>query len=284
VHAVDSLEATTGPPTCTTGVEEVRNEKLRRIDEDFHRGIRHGQRLGETPREEFMSRPDFLRRENKITTAPSSAGREFFNSRRTSLKRLLDSHRQNKGSAGPKLGDLKAIDESGRADAPLQAIGVDGAGVEDGGAGVLPTSPSPSIRPQGGGKQWRSRSVCAGPSVSAHSPKRLSYIGALSCQEERNLASMYAEKRKSTDCTVLDPSAPGDSAKPVESPGAPNAPTKAAGRQPEALAVPWQFDRGDLVDSILVDVERRHGQGSQGTPRALGGAAGGEDSRAGGCG
>jgi len=201
-------------------VEEVRNEKLRRIDEDFSRGIRRGQRLGETPKEEFMSKPEFLRRENKITTAPSSAGREFFTSRRASLKRLLDGHRPNKGGAGPKLGDLQAIDESGLADA-----GGDGASAEDRGAGVLPT---PSIRPQGGGKQWRSQSVSAGSS-----PKRLSYIGALSCQEERSLASMYAEKRKSTDGTAArGPAPPGDPAKPTVSSDAPDAPTEAAGRPP----------------------------------------------------
>lgn len=52
-------------------VEQIRNEKLKRIDEDFAKGIRHGQRLGETPKEEYMSKPEFLRRENKITTAPS---------------------------------------------------------------------------------------------------------------------------------------------------------------------------------------------------------------------
>jgi len=205
-------------------VEEVRNEKLRRIDEDFSRGIRRGQRLGETPKEEFMSKPEFLRRENKITTAPSSAGREFFTSRRASLKRLLDGHRPNKGGAGPKLGDLQAIDESGLADA-----GGDGASAEDRGAGVLPT---PSIRPQGGGKQWRSQSVSAGSS-----PKRLSYIGALSCQEERSLASMYAEKRKSTDGTAArGPAPPGDPAKPTVSSDAPDAPTEAAGRPPQELS------------------------------------------------
>jgi hypothetical protein len=52
-------------------LEQLRNDKLAKIDEDFTKGIRHGHRLGETPKEEFMSKPEFLRRDNKITTAPS---------------------------------------------------------------------------------------------------------------------------------------------------------------------------------------------------------------------
>lgn len=51
--------------------EERRNEKLKKIDDDFRKGLRHGHRLGETPKEEYMSKPEFVRRENKITTAPS---------------------------------------------------------------------------------------------------------------------------------------------------------------------------------------------------------------------
>merc|ERR1719253_541465 len=49
----------------------IRNEKLKKIDEDYNKGIRHGQRLGATPQANYMSKPEFVRRENKITTAPS---------------------------------------------------------------------------------------------------------------------------------------------------------------------------------------------------------------------
>lgn len=52
-------------------VEEARNQKLQKIDSDFKKGIRHGQRLGETPVEAFMSKPEFVRRANKTVTAPS---------------------------------------------------------------------------------------------------------------------------------------------------------------------------------------------------------------------
>merc|ERR1740121_1939778 len=34
-----------------TKIEQLRNEKLKKIDEDFSKGIRHGKRLGETPQE-----------------------------------------------------------------------------------------------------------------------------------------------------------------------------------------------------------------------------------------
>jgi serine/threonine protein kinase len=54
-------------------VDELRNEKLRKLEEDFKKGIKHGQRLGETPREAYMSRPEFVRRDNKFVTAPSRA-------------------------------------------------------------------------------------------------------------------------------------------------------------------------------------------------------------------
>lgn len=53
-------------------VDEIRNNKLAKMDKDFKQGIRHGHRLGKTPTEEaYMSRPEFVRRENKLATAPS---------------------------------------------------------------------------------------------------------------------------------------------------------------------------------------------------------------------
>ncbi|CAE7733561.1 CPK3, partial [Symbiodinium sp. CCMP2456] len=46
---------------------------LEKINKDFEKGIRLGNRLGETPQEDFMSRPEFVRRDNRLTTAPSKA-------------------------------------------------------------------------------------------------------------------------------------------------------------------------------------------------------------------
>lgn len=52
-------------------VEELRNQKLKLLDDDFSKGIRYGQRLGPTPKDSsYMKKPEFVRRENKLTTAP----------------------------------------------------------------------------------------------------------------------------------------------------------------------------------------------------------------------
>mmetsp|Transcript_65015 Transcript_65015/g.152117 ORF Transcript_65015/g.152117 Transcript_65015/m.152117 type:complete len:581 (+) Transcript_65015:164-1906(+) len=53
--------------------ETRRTEMLEKINKDFEKGIRLGNRLGETPQEDFMSRPEFVRRDNRLTTAPSKA-------------------------------------------------------------------------------------------------------------------------------------------------------------------------------------------------------------------
>eukprot|EP00931_Biecheleriopsis_adriatica_P119794 TRINITY_DN94988_c0_g1_i1.p1 TRINITY_DN94988_c0_g1~~TRINITY_DN94988_c0_g1_i1.p1 ORF type:complete len:634 (+),score=139.75 TRINITY_DN94988_c0_g1_i1:112-1902(+) len=50
-----------------------RQTKLVKIDQEFAKGIRQGNRLGETPKEDFMTKPEFVRRDNKLTTAPSAA-------------------------------------------------------------------------------------------------------------------------------------------------------------------------------------------------------------------
>lgn len=50
----------------------LRETRLSRISKDFTKGIRHGHRLGETPQEDFMSRPEFLRRDQRVYTGPSS--------------------------------------------------------------------------------------------------------------------------------------------------------------------------------------------------------------------
>eukprot|EP00931_Biecheleriopsis_adriatica_P116660 TRINITY_DN9226_c0_g1_i7.p1 TRINITY_DN9226_c0_g1~~TRINITY_DN9226_c0_g1_i7.p1 ORF type:complete len:589 (-),score=116.25 TRINITY_DN9226_c0_g1_i7:240-2006(-) len=50
-----------------------RNSKLGEIEIDFLNGICLGQRLGQTPHEDFMKKPEFLRRDNRLTSAPSAA-------------------------------------------------------------------------------------------------------------------------------------------------------------------------------------------------------------------
>merc|ERR1712151_1205057 len=133
---------------------ELRNQKLKKIDEDFSKGIRYGKRLGETPKEEFMSKPEFVRRENKITTAPS---RDIAN-RRGSLKAMIENvgGGSKKSGAPEKPGGLQAIGESSQQN--------DGAALAQ-------------------RKSHRSHSVST--------PRRLSYIGALSPLEEKNLSKLF---------------------------------------------------------------------------------------------
>merc|ERR1712048_422809 len=150
--------------------EKLRNQKLAKIDEDFSKGIRYGKRLGETPNEEFMSKPEFVRRENKITTAPS---RDMAN-RRGSLKVMIESlgGGSNKGGAAEKAEGLKAINESSQQND--EAV--------------------PAQR-----KSHRSHSTST--------PRRLSYIGALSPLEEKNLSKLFDEKKAQPTGVVPDPNA-----------------------------------------------------------------------------
>mmetsp|Transcript_28807 Transcript_28807/g.82497 ORF Transcript_28807/g.82497 Transcript_28807/m.82497 type:complete len:491 (+) Transcript_28807:72-1544(+) len=153
-------------------VDQMRNEKLKKIDEDFHKGVRQGKRLGETPKEEFMSKPEFVRRETKITTAPS----RDLNGRRASLKKMLDSVGGASNKVEYNSAGLEAIAEASqevRAEAPAR-------------------------------KRGRSASCLA--------PRRLSYIGTLSFQEERNLANLYEEKMEPPFRGLLpEPPLPGAS-------------------------------------------------------------------------
>mmetsp|Transcript_11001 Transcript_11001/g.19619 ORF Transcript_11001/g.19619 Transcript_11001/m.19619 type:complete len:729 (+) Transcript_11001:54-2240(+) len=52
-------------------VGQHRREKLDSINADFKKGTRIGRRLGETPAEDFMSKPEFVRRSSRLVTAPS---------------------------------------------------------------------------------------------------------------------------------------------------------------------------------------------------------------------
>ncbi|CAL1138683.1 unnamed protein product, partial [Cladocopium goreaui] len=58
---------------ATVHAENRRTDLLEKINKDFEKGIRLGNRLGETPQEDFMSKPEFVRRDNRLTTAPSQA-------------------------------------------------------------------------------------------------------------------------------------------------------------------------------------------------------------------
>jgi len=51
-------------------VEKLRGQKMKKINDDFGKGIRHGHRLGSTPNEDFMDRPECVRRANRLISAP----------------------------------------------------------------------------------------------------------------------------------------------------------------------------------------------------------------------
>jgi serine/threonine protein kinase len=64
-------KASLSKPLVKKEVEEKRVEKLEKINKDFEKGIRNGTRLGPTPKEDFMSKPECIRRKNRMITAPS---------------------------------------------------------------------------------------------------------------------------------------------------------------------------------------------------------------------
>eukprot|EP00747_Dinoflagellata_sp_TGD_P166536 gnl/TRDRNA2_/TRDRNA2_189457_c0_seq1.p1 gnl/TRDRNA2_/TRDRNA2_189457_c0~~gnl/TRDRNA2_/TRDRNA2_189457_c0_seq1.p1 ORF type:complete len:520 (+),score=126.36 gnl/TRDRNA2_/TRDRNA2_189457_c0_seq1:199-1758(+) len=143
-------------------IDQLRNQKLQKIDEDFKQGVRHGGRVGPTPTEEFMAKPEFLRRENKLTTAPSSMDK-------VAKGAALGAAAEKKD--GPLANMMKITegdDDEKKGDAASP-------GTEDA------VSPLPKPKPRA-----RAASV---------TPRRLSYIGTLSPQEETNLAKLFEEKR-----------------------------------------------------------------------------------------
>eukprot|EP00931_Biecheleriopsis_adriatica_P116655 TRINITY_DN9226_c0_g1_i2.p1 TRINITY_DN9226_c0_g1~~TRINITY_DN9226_c0_g1_i2.p1 ORF type:complete len:364 (-),score=66.45 TRINITY_DN9226_c0_g1_i2:125-1183(-) len=71
-----------------------RNSKLGEIEKNFFNGIRQGQRLGRTPHEDFMTKPEFVRRENRLTTAPSAA-----------INKLLEKVAKGKDAIVDKIAD-----------------------------------------------------------------------------------------------------------------------------------------------------------------------------------
>eukprot|EP00930_Biecheleria_cincta_P050269 TRINITY_DN3543_c0_g3_i1.p1 TRINITY_DN3543_c0_g3~~TRINITY_DN3543_c0_g3_i1.p1 ORF type:complete len:696 (+),score=139.57 TRINITY_DN3543_c0_g3_i1:106-2193(+) len=81
-------------------VAKSRSNKLHKIAQDFEKGIRHGERLGDTPNEEFMSKPEFLRRKNKLVTAPGLQIRQAVHSLAASAHAKMQAVR--KGSFAAK--------------------------------------------------------------------------------------------------------------------------------------------------------------------------------------
>lgn len=176
-------------------IEEMRNAKLKQIEEDYGKGIRHGNRLGETPNEEFFSKPEFLRRENKIATAPS----RNMESRRASLHKMLE---QLSGSSRQPKDEVASMESPKSSGAGPNAFKGTGNSDNTGMAGSSQAASGSDQR-----VQRRVDPVLSDPTnmtnqrkggraSSVSVPRRLSYIGAISTSEETSLASLFAEKRR----------------------------------------------------------------------------------------
>lgn len=79
-------------------VEKSRTAKLQEIGKDFEKGIRHGERLGDTPNEEFMSKPEFVRRKNRLVTAPGLQIRETVKTYAAAAQAKMQALRKGNGS------------------------------------------------------------------------------------------------------------------------------------------------------------------------------------------
>jgi len=133
-------------------IEKVRNAKLKRIGEDFNRGVRHGKRLGETSRDGFMTKPEYVRRETQIATAPSRA----FASEHVRLQKLLDN------GTGPGIkAEQRFWDEEVLAERAAE---------------------SPETGREAGRQGLRS--------ATCTTSRRLPFDGALSCPDERKRAGL----------------------------------------------------------------------------------------------
>jgi len=165
-------------------VEQHRNRKLKKIDEDYSRGIARGKRLGDTSmEEEFLSKPEFMRRENKLVTAPSS---------QKSLSQTfaqMDPERVPERCSEPV--GVWAESEASSSSMQENTFGAQAAG------GVAASSGS-ALRPAM--KQRRCHSLCH--------RRRFSYIGNMSSTEENSLHALYLERNTAPAAIDADSAVP----------------------------------------------------------------------------
>lgn len=153
-------------------VEEAREQKLKKIDEDYKKGIRYGHRLGETPKEDFMNKPEFVRRANKLTTAP---GKQITAPADSLLARVGGGLAgvRDRLRHGSGVGEVKKLVEEVPEDD------------EDEEKKKKEKQPAP-VAPSPAAARGKTR---------AATTARMQYIGELSQQEEKKLASLWDEKK-----------------------------------------------------------------------------------------
>jgi len=158
-------------------VEKLRNEKLQKIDEDFNKGIRHGKRLGETPKEDYMGKPEFLRRENKITSAPSHQLVSI--ARRLSLSGIRSAFGGGTSrQASPQKNDAIQEEDEDEDD--------DDKGEET--DKVANIDAKHEVRQNPARMKGRSQSLS-----EPANPRRLSYLPGITSQDEQTFASSFAQ-------------------------------------------------------------------------------------------
>lgn len=88
-------------------ISASRTAKLQEIAKDFEKGIRHGERLGDTPNEEFMSKPEFVRRANRLVTAPGLQIRATVKTLAASAQAKMSALRKGNGSISGSSSKMK---------------------------------------------------------------------------------------------------------------------------------------------------------------------------------
>jgi len=179
-------------------VEELRNRKLKKIDDDYSRGIVRGRRLGDTCLEEgFTTKPEFMRRENKLFTAPSN---------QIALSRLTEQlNTDNYNKQHPELvpDQLSGVlgDKSSSSSSFLEVSFASRAPA--GLSGAAPTAATQDhIVPN------RCNSLC--------NPRCLSYMGHISTREESTFRNLCCESNSATAENSMDTAVPEAAPEPRE--------------------------------------------------------------------
>jgi len=176
-------------------VEQVRNKKLKKIDEDYSRGIARGKRLGDTSKQEdFLNKPEFMRRENKLVTAPSN---------QVAFSQSLAEDAVDRGHKDPEMVPERAS-EPVFVRAPDEEQ-TDCSSIQD----ITPNSPRSNGGDNGGASSSTEQRSAQAPVIkqrrcqSLCHPKRLSYIGHMTSKDEKNLHNLYTERNSAP--AAIDP-------------------------------------------------------------------------------
>jgi len=161
-------------------VEELRNKKLKQIDDDYSRGIARGKRLGDTCLSEgFATKPEFMRRENKLYTAPSNP---IALSRLTEQLNADNDNKQDPESVPEQFSGV-LVENNSSSSSILEVSNASRAAARLSGA----AQPALTEAARDHAARNRCNSLC--------NPRRLSYMGHISNREESTLRNLYCERK-----------------------------------------------------------------------------------------